>query len=108
MPKRAANGSKRDAGVAAGRFGDGVAGPNLAGAVRGVEDMQGHAILDAAGRVEIFGLGVDRVLVIPPAKMHCEEGGVAHHGIECAKSFGNGSWTVHTLIPGAPVRNASA
>ncbi len=52
-------GSQTDAGVAAGGFNDDCTGGKFTLLLRGVQHGLGHAVLDAAGRIEILQLGND-------------------------------------------------
>src|SRR5580704_8370189 len=77
VAEHAAESGKRDAGIAAGGFGNGVAGRNFLFGVSLLEDAEGHTILDAAGKAEIFSLGVQDALPTFIAKMNGKKRGVA-------------------------------
>src|SRR5580692_8300664 len=77
VAQHAAERGKGDAGIAAGGFGDGVAGRNSLFGIGFLQDAERHTILDAAGKAEIFGLGVEDALATFIAKMNGEERGVA-------------------------------
>ena len=63
-----------DAGIARGRFDDGVAGSDAAVGLRFVDHGQGHAVLYRAGWVEIFKFGKKR------AGQRGLQAGKPHHG----------------------------
>ena len=73
VAKRAAERGDRDAGIAAGGFCDPVAGPERAGAHRTAEDRKGHAVLDRAGEIIVFRLGVDHAFDAAIAQVDGQE-----------------------------------
>jgi hypothetical protein len=77
MTQSGADGGKGNAGVAAGGFRDDVAGMDLILRVSLPENVQGHAVLDAAGHVQLFGLGVNRTLETEVAEVDAQERSVA-------------------------------
>ena len=60
VAERPADAGDRDAGVAAGSLDDRSARLEHAPLVATPDDVQRHAVLDAAGHVQVLGLGVDR------------------------------------------------
>ncbi len=73
VAERAADGGEGNAGVAAGRLGDHVAGGDLTARVGALQDVQRHAVLDAAGEVVRLVFGVDAVLVPAIAAVDLEQ-----------------------------------
>ena len=73
VAERAADGRERDAGVAAGGLGDHVAGRDFAARIGALQDVQRHAVLDAAREVVGLVLGVDAVLVAAVAAVDFEQ-----------------------------------
>ena len=73
MAKRGSDSGEGDARVAAGGFGDDVAGLNFFLLVGGAQNVQRHAVLDAARHVQLFGLGVEDALFAAIAKMNPEK-----------------------------------
>ena len=87
VSQRPADGGKRDPGVAARRFGNGVARRDGAGLVGALQDMQRHAVLDAAGQVEWLVLGVNGARRAVDQERQREQRRVADqpsHGVEVA------------------------
>src|SRR5208337_768596 len=66
------------AGVAAGGLGDGEAGFDLPFLISLLQNAQGHAVLDAAGKIHVFGLGVENAFAALVAEVDADEGGVAN------------------------------
>ena len=58
MAESPADGRERDAGVPAGRFDDQTSGRQGPAFVGLAENMKGHAVLDAAGHIQVFSFGV--------------------------------------------------
>src|SRR5271165_2020953 len=73
----AAERRKGNAGVAAGGLGDGEAGLDLPFLIGLLQDAQGHAVLDAAGEIHVFGFGVKNAFAALIAEVDADEGGVA-------------------------------
>ena len=82
MPQRSADRGERDAGVAAGRFGDGVAGLNAAFLISLLENVKGHPVLDAASHVEVLGLGIYDSLLASKQKAYGKQRCVADHVLQ--------------------------
>src|SRR5437870_3228228 len=82
MTQRTTDRSKRDAGVAAGRFGYGVAGLNAAFLISSLENVKGHPVLDAASHVELLGLGIDDTLFSSEQKVYDKQRCVADHVLQ--------------------------
>jgi hypothetical protein len=62
MAECATDGRERNAGVATGGLGDRIARSDLAAGVGALQDVQRHAVLDAAGEVVRLMLGVHALL----------------------------------------------
>jgi len=77
VAQRAADRGEGDAGVAAGGLGDRRAGRECHPRVRAGEDVQRHAVLDAAGVVQVLGLGVDRARAAAEGDVDGDYRGVA-------------------------------
>ena len=77
-----ADGRKRDARVAARGFDDPAAGTERPAPVGLAEDVEGHAVLDAARHVQVFRFGVDRPFPAPEHEIDRQQGGVADQARE--------------------------
>ena len=89
MAEGAADGGHRDAGVAAGGFGDLVAGLDSAVLVRPPQDVHAHAVFDTAGKVQVFGLGVDDADPATVAVVDSQQRRVAHQNVNGLQTLGN-------------------
>ena len=88
MAEGAADGGERDAGVAAGGLGDLVAGLDSAVLVCPPQDVQRHAVLDAAGEVEILGLGVDDAIRAAVTVVDSQQWRIAHQDVNGLQTLG--------------------
>lgn len=86
VAERAPDGCKRDARVAGGRLGYAVAGPDGPRAIRALQDVERHPILDAAGHVKVFGLGVDRARPAPEEETNLQQRRVADHVLQFSEA----------------------
>jgi hypothetical protein len=77
MPQGPADGAKRDARVAAGRFGNQISLLEGPPRIPLLQDMECHAVLDAAGHVQVFGLGINDALLAAEHKFDGQKGGIA-------------------------------
>jgi len=82
MPQSPPNRGERDAGIAAGRFGDRVTLLNAAFLVCLLENVESHPVLDAAGHVEVLGLGIDDPLFSVERKSNSKQRRVADHVLQ--------------------------
>ena len=100
VAERAADRGEGDAGVAARGLGDHVARRDLAARVRALQDVQRHAVLDAAGEVVRLVFGVDAVLVAAVAAVDFEQRRAADEACE-RDEFGGGNrrWTCGRILP---------
>lgn len=80
MPERTAKRGKGDPCVAAGCLGDAVAGLDSAFLIRLAQNVEGHAILDIAGRVVPFRFCKDAAVFPAAAVMDFQKRGVADQG----------------------------
>jgi hypothetical protein len=87
MPQRATHGRKRDAGVAARGLGDAGAGPEGAAPVGLFHDEERHPVLDAAGEIQRFLLGVDDARLAPVEEVHGHERGVADEAMQAGETL---------------------
>src|SRR5208282_2958587 len=78
----AAERRKGNAGVAAGGLGDGEPGFDLPIFIGLLQDAQGHTVLDAAGEIHVFGLGVKNAFAALIAEVDADEGGIADESSE--------------------------
>ncbi len=90
VPERAADGREGDAGVAAGGLGNHVAGRDFAACVGALQDVQRHAVLDAAGEVVGLVLGVDALLAAAITTVDFEQRRGADQARQCEKFGGGG------------------
>ena len=82
MSQRPADRGKGDAGVAARGLHDEIARSQNPVAVTLGDDVQRHPVLDAAGHVEILGLGVEHAWPAAIGEVDGQEWRVAHHRFE--------------------------
>src|SRR5208282_84506 len=87
MSQRATNGSKRDAGVAAGSFCNRVARSNPPRSISLLQDMQCHPVLDAAGQLQLFRLGINSPVTRPIFEVDAKEWRVPNQTIRVLKSL---------------------
>ena len=82
MAERAAERGEGDSGIAAGRLHDGIAGLQIPALGRLSQDVEGHAVLDAPGHVQLLALGVDDTA--PPAitQLRSQHRGIADQPAE--------------------------
>ena len=88
MPQRSANRRERDAGIAAGSFCNCVAGLNVTLLISPFENVKGHPILDAAGHVEVLGLGIDDAFLPTEGEANGEQGRIADHVLQLFETRG--------------------
>ena len=77
MTQYGADGRKGYPRIAARGFRDDTARMDLPFRVRLPQDVQGHAVLDAARHVQLFGLGVDRTRRSAVAEVDSQQRSVA-------------------------------
>jgi len=82
VAQRAADCRERNSGVSAGRLCDRVAGIDAVLLVGFLQNVKGHAVFDAAGQVEMFGLCIDHPLFPAIQKTNREQRRVADHVLE--------------------------
>ena len=85
MAKHAANSRKRNACIAAGSLGDGVAGCNFSLGISLLKNAYRHAVFDTAGQVQILGLGKEDAVDAVIAEMNGDEGSVANEPAQSLK-----------------------
>src|ERR1041385_2233420 len=86
VAERTPHAGERDAGVPARGLGDRVPGLDPALGIGATEDVQRHPVLDAAGEVEVLGLGVDQAPLALVGELDLEHGGVADQARERAQA----------------------
>jgi hypothetical protein len=102
MSQRPSDSGERNAGVAARCLDDEVARRKQTPLMAAAYDVQGHAVFDAAGHVEIFGLAIEDALLSVEAKLHNQHGRIAYQAretIQAAFDIGD----EHRKPPGARV-----
>jgi hypothetical protein len=94
----ASNCRDRDPGIAARGLDDAVARPKVPAGVTLLQDEESHPVLDAAGHVDVFGLGVDHAPSAAEGHVDSEQRCVADEAFEaanppldCPTFFGHGS-----------------
>ena len=110
MAKRTADCGKGNAAVAAGRLDNGLAGQQLAAPYCILQDRQRHPVLDAAGQIVHFRLGIDGDFLSLAARQDPDQGRVADQRRQRLQLvFSRASYRIqHDIFPCAHMRGLIA
>jgi hypothetical protein len=98
VTQRAAHGGKCDACIATRRLGDFGAWFDDALRIGGLEDVQRHPVLDAAGEIERLVLGVDVVRAAAKPALDLDQGCATGETLQGGKTCGQVSGNRHVFI----------